>query len=66
MSEDDDTDADEIAREERLYIDSLRAHGRIVEAAREDVPLPPGVTHVLVTPSPGAKPRLVERRKSAF
>ena len=44
---------------------SLRANGRLIEADREDVALPPGVTHVLVK-KPGGKDRLVERRKSLF
>ena len=55
-----------LSDEERMYLESLRAHGRVVESTHEDVPLPPGVTHVLVRSSPKAKPRLVERRKSAF
>ena len=44
-------------------LESLRAHGRVVEAADEDAELPPGATHVLVG-KPGAKKRLVEKRKS--
>jgi len=55
-----------LSQEEKIYLDSLRAHGRVVEATSEDVCLPPGVTHVLVRSSPKAKPRLVEKRKSAY
>ena len=55
-----------LSHEERIYLESLRAHGRVVESTDEDVSLPPGVTHVLVRSSPTAKPRLVEKRKSAF
>ena len=51
--------------EERALLASLRANGRLIEADREDVALPPGGTHVLVK-KPGGKDRLVERRKSLF
>ncbi len=53
------------ADEESNLLASLRANGRVIEADREDVALPPGVTHVLVK-TPGARDRLVERRKSFF
>jgi len=53
------------ADEEGTLLASLRANGRVIEAEREDVSLPPGVTHVLVK-TPGSKDRLVEVRKSAF
>ena len=59
--------ADDVAhaRAERDFlIESLRRDGRLIEAERDDVPLPPGVTHVLVKQPGKAKSRLVERRKS--
>lgn len=56
----------EVASPERQsYLRSLRKHGRVVEAPTEETPLPAGATHVLVK-QPGAKPRLVEKRKSFF
>jgi len=52
--------------ERETHLRSLIEHGNVVESDSEDVPLPPGVTHVLVK-EPGAdKPRLVEKRKSFF
>jgi hypothetical protein len=51
--------------EEGALLASLRANHRVIEADREDAPLPPGVTHVLVKKT-GSKDRLVERRKSLF
>lgn len=56
----------ELDREEQQFLRTLREHGRVIEADREDVPLPPGVTHVLVREAEARKPRLVERRKSFF
>jgi hypothetical protein len=50
--------------EEQRLLKSLRQHGRVIEADREDVQLPPGVTHVLVRDPDGAPKRLVEKRKS--
>ncbi len=47
------------------YLAMLRRHGRVLETDDPDAPLPPGVTHVLVRKGDG-KPRLIERRKSAF
>lgn len=44
---------------------SLRVHKQVIEASDEGVPLPPGVTHVLVKEE-GAPDRLVEKRKSFF
>lgn len=52
--------------ERETHLQSLRQHGRVVEADSEEVDLPPGVTHVLVTGKDGARPRLVEKRKSFF
>jgi hypothetical protein len=53
------------ADEAGVLLESLRANKQVIEADREDAPLPPGVTHVLVK-KPGSKSRLVERRKSFF
>jgi len=52
-------------KEEDDYLSSLRVHKRVIEAESEDVPLPAGVTHVLVN-RPGTKPTLIEKRKSYF
>jgi hypothetical protein len=57
---------DDLDPEEQAYLRSLRKHGQVIDADSEDAPLPPGVTHVLVRSRPGEKPRLVEKRKSAF
>ncbi len=51
--------------EEAAMLKSLLEHGKVVEAETENVSLPPGATHVLVK-SKGARPRLVEKRKSLF
>jgi hypothetical protein len=50
--------------EERRFLETLRQHGRVIEADHEDVKLPPGVTHVLVRDPEGKPGRLVEKRKS--
>lgn len=50
--------------EEQEYLATLRRRGRVIEADREDVPLPPGVTHVLVRAKGKSEPRLVQRRKA--
>jgi hypothetical protein len=54
---------EEASGEEKILLESLRRHGKVIEADSEDVPLPAGVTHVLVK-KPGCKSRLVEKRKS--
>ena len=56
--------ADEARTERDFLIESLRRNGQLIEAEHDDVPLPPGVTHVLVKQQGTAEPRLVERRKS--
>lgn len=56
----------ESCSEAQIFERSLRTHKRIVEAESEDVPLAPGVTHVLVTGPDKQKSRLVEKRKSFF
>jgi hypothetical protein len=53
-------------REAQLLLESLREHGRVIDADHEDVHLPPGVTHVLVRDPAGKPARLVEKRKSFF
>lgn len=53
-------------RDRDILLDSLRRHGRVIEAENEDVALPAGVTHVLVKEPGNAEPRLVEKRKSFF
>jgi hypothetical protein len=52
--------------ERETHLQSLRQHGRVIEADSEDVDLPAGVTHVQVTGKDGARPRLIEKRKSFF
>lgn len=52
-------------KEESAFLKSLREHGRVVESREEEVPLPPGATHVLVK-KPGRAPKLIEKRKSYF
>lgn len=59
-----DEAADKAAREAAAFLAVLRQHGRVLETDDPLAPLPPGVTHVLV--QEGGKPRLIERRKSAF
>lgn len=49
--------------EEKAYIESLRAHGRLLETDDENAPIPPGVTHFLIV-KPGEPPRLVRKRYS--
>ena len=50
--------------EERNLIGSLKVHGRLIETDDEHSPLPPGVTHVLVSDEETDEPVLIERRKS--
>lgn len=66
MKDRDRDDKADRLNEEASLVRSLRHHRRVIDADREDVPLPEGVTHVLVSDTPGAEPRLVERRKSFF
>ena len=42
------------------FIEALRRHGQVIDADSCDVPLPEGVTHVIV------HGKLIEKRKSAF
>lgn len=42
------------------FIEALRRHGQVIDADSCDVPLPEGVTHIIV------HGKLIERRKSAF
>lgn len=53
-------------REAQLFLKALRANDRVIEADSEDVPLPPGVTHVLIRKHGDQPERLVEKRKSFF
>lgn len=52
------------AAEAAAFLAVLRRHGRVIETDDPQAPLPPGVTHVLIHED--GKPRLIERRKSAF
>jgi len=51
----------EIEREEKNFIEVLRANGQLLETSDENAPLPPGVTHILLT-KPGQKPKLIRVR----
>ena len=47
-------------------LESLRAHGRVVDSVDPICPLGPGQTHVLVKKPGEARGQLIERRKSLF
>lgn len=50
--------------EAKALLESLRAHGQVVESDDPNVPLGPGQTHVLVKKPGQARGQLIERRKS--
>ncbi len=54
---------DDEKQEAAAYLAMLRRHKRVLDTDDPQAPLPPGVTHVLV--SGEGEPRLIERRKSA-
>lgn len=49
-------------KDEAEFIEMLRQQGKLIEADQEDVPLPPGVTHVLVRATETEPEKLVRRR----
>lgn len=59
-------EAAEVDTEKDQFLASLREHNQVIEADRADIPLPPGVTYVLIRKDGDQEPQLVERRKSFF
>ena len=51
-------------KEQKILLESLRAHGQVVECDDPDVVLGPGQTHVFVKKSGPSAGHLVEKRKS--
>lgn len=48
------------------FLQSLRAHGQVVESEHADAPLGPGQTHVFVRQPGDDSGMLIEKRKSLF
>ena len=61
MKQADDWD---VKTERAELIESLRAHGQLLETSDENATLPPGVTHILIKKE-NEEPKLVRKRMSS-